>query len=444
MSATETIPLTRILPKKRRVLQTDATDHAFVKKLIWFYFILLLFEGALRKWFLPELSQGLLIVRDPIVIWIYFLCHAQGIFPMRNKYLNKCFHWVMLAVIVSLLVNQAHPFTVAYGARTNLLHFPLIFIMARVLTWNDVINFGKAFLLLSLPMTWVVAQQFQGDAQDIINTAAGGTGSQLETSGGKVRASGTFSFVSGIVFYYCFTVSYIIYGFLMKGTFPKWMLYLGTSATLLAMVTAGSRAVIAECLQVVACIGFLAYFRPSEFGKIAASVFGFSALALILYSQIDLFAEGLEFLSLRFEEAANVEGTPAEAYINRYFQMFMAPYYYSLWIDWLGNGLGTATRAGAALGGGFGGAENSWSRPIIENGAIIGGLFIAWRIWITKDLLVSCIRAIKRGSYLAIFLFGAAGPILLFGLLGQPTNLGFAAFGCGLCLAAAVSQTKLS
>jgi len=444
MSATETIPLTRILPKKRRVLQTDATDHAFVKKLIWFYFILLLFEGALRKWFLPELSQGLLIVRDPIVIWIYFLCHAQGIFPMRNKYLNKCFHWVMLAVIVSLLVNQAHPFTVAYGARTNLLHFPLIFIMARVLTWNDVINFGKAFLLLSLPMTWVVAQQFQGDAQDIINTAVGGTGSQLETSGGKVRASGTFSFVSGIVFYYCFTVSYIIYGFLMKGTFPKWMLYLGTSATLLAMVTAGSRAVIAECLQVVACIGFLAYFRPSEFGKIAASVFGFSTLALILYSQIDLFAEGLEFLSLRFEEAANVEGTPAEAYINRYFQMFMAPYYYSLWIDWLGNGLGTATRAGAALGGGFGGAENSWSRPIIENGAIIGGLFIAWRIWITKDLLVSCIRAIKRGSYLAIFLFGAAGPILLFGLLGQPTNLGFAAFGCGLCLAAAVSQTKLS
>ena len=444
MSATETIPLTRILPKKRRVLQTDATDHAFVKKLIWFYFILLLFEGALRKWFLPELSQGLLIVRDPIVIWIYFLCHAQGIFPMRNKYLNKCFHWVMLAVIVSLLVNQAHPFTVAYGARTNLLHFPLIFIMARVLTWNDVINFGKAFLLLSLPMTWVVAQQFQGDAQDIINTAVGGTGSQLETSGGKVRASGTFSFVSGIVFYYCFTVSYIIYGFLMKGTFPKWMLYLGTSATLLAMVTAGSRAVIAECLQVVACIGFLAYFRPSEFGKIAASVFGFSTLALILYSQIDLFAEGLEFLSLRFEEAANVEGTPAEAYINRYFQMFMAPYYYSLWVDWLGNGLGTATRAGAALGGGFGGAENSWSRPIIENGAIIGGLFIAWRIWITKDLLVSCIRAIKRGSYLAIFLFGAAGPILLFGLLGQPTNLGFAAFGCGLCLAAAVSQTKLS
>ena len=184
-------------------------------------------------------------------------------------------------------------------------------------------------------MTWVVAQQFQADAQDIINVAAGGSGSQLETSGGKVRASGTFTFVSGIVFYYCFTVSFIIYGYLVKNAFPKWMLYLGTSATLLAMVTAGSRAVIAECLQVVACIGFLAYFRPQEFGRITISVFGFSTLALLLYSQVDLFKEGLEFLSLRFEEAANVEGTPIEAYFNRYFEMISAPYYYSLWTEFL-------------------------------------------------------------------------------------------------------------
>ena len=39
--------------------------------------------------------------------------------------------------------------------------------------------------------------------------------------------------------------------------------------------------------------------------------------------------------------------------------------------------------------------------------------------------------------------YSAAGPILLFGLLGQPTNLGFAAFGGGLCLAAARAKTLL-
>ena len=443
MSATETISMPKRLATSNAPKIAAAPNHGFIKKLIWIYFFLLLFEGALRKWFLPGISQGLLIIRDPLVIWIYYLCYAQGLFPVNNKYIIKCFQWVILAVILSFLINQAHPLTIAYGARTNLLHFPLIFIMARILSWQDVLNFGKAFLLLALPMTWIVAQQFQADAEDIINTAAGGTGSQLETSGGKVRASGTFTFVSGIVFYYCFTVSFIIYGYLIKGTFPKWMLYLGTSATLLAMVTAGSRAVIAECLQVLACIGFLAYYRPNEFGRIAASVFAFSVLALILYSQVDLFKEGLQFLSLRFEEAAGIEGSPIEAYFNRYWAMILAPYHYSQWIDWLGNsGLGGATRAGSALGGGWGYAENAWSRPITENGILVGGMFILWRIWITKDLLLSCIAAVKKGHYLAIFIFGAAGPVLLFGLLGQPTNLGFAAFGSGLCLAAAVSQKQ--
>ena len=436
MSATETISLPRNLPKRKVLSQAVATDYAFIKKLIWAYFLLLLFEGALRKWFLPSLSQGLLIIRDPIVIWIYYLCYAQGIFPLNNKYLQRCFQWVALAVVLSFLINRANLLTIAYGARTNLLHFPLIFIMARVLTFKDVLNFGKAFLLLALPMTWIVAQQFQADRFDTINTAAGGTGHQMMTSGDKVRASGTFSFVSGIVFYYCFTVSYIIYGFLVKGSFPKWMLYLGTSATLLAMVTAGSRAVIAECLQVLACIGFLAFFKHSEFGKIASSIFGFSTLGLILYTQVDLFQEGLDFLSLRFEEAANVEGNPIEAYFTRYLDIIIAPYYYNMWTGFFGNGLGSATRAGSALGGGMGGAEISWSRQVLENGLLVGGLFILWRLWIFKDLMMACINGVKRGSYLAIFLFGAAAPIILFCPYGQPTNLGFAAFGGGLCLAA--------
>lgn len=410
-------------------------DHTLIKTLIWAYFLFLLFEGALRKWFLPGLSNGLLIIRDPIAIWIYYLCYTQNIVTLQNKYIQRCVQWVTLSIILSVIVNQAHPLTIAYGARTNLLHFPLIFVMARILTYKDVLNFGKAFLILALPMTWVVAQQFQSDHTDIVNVAAGGTGHQMMTSGDKVRASGTFSFVSGIVFYYCFTVSFIIYGFLIKGTFPKWMLYLGTGSTLLAMVTAGSRSVIAECLQVVACIGFLAYFKPNEFSKIATAIFGFSILSLIIYSQVELFKEGLDFLSLRFEEAANVEGNPIEAYFTRYYEIIISPYNFNKWTGFWGHGLGTATRAGSALGRGVGGAELSWSRPVLENGLLVGSLFLLWRLWITKDLLLACIKSVKRGNYLSIFLFGAAGPVLLFSPLGQPTNLGFAAFGSGLCLA---------
>ena len=303
--------------------------------------------------------------------------------------------------------------------------------------------FWKAFLILALPMTWVVAQQFQADRLDIINVAAGGTGHQMMTSGDKVRASGTFSFISGIVFYYCFAIAFIIYGFLHRQVFPKWVLYLGTGATFLAMVTAGSRSVIAESLQVFGCLGFLAYYRPNEFGKITASTFLLVLIGLVLYSQITLFQDGLQFLSMRFEEAANVEGNPIEAYFIRYWDIISSPLNSLDFLSangLLGMGIGSGTRAGAALGRGVG-FELDWGRHIYENGSILGMIFILFRLWITRDLLYICISAIKRNSYLAILLWGASAPVILFGILGQPTNLGFAAFGGGLCLAAAKRRT---
>lgn len=413
-------------------------NFTLIKFSIWVYFGLLLTEGALRKWFLPNLSTGLLIIRDPVAILIYFLAFHKNVFPIENIYLKRLLLWVSVASLISFVILGTNIYTIVYGARTNLLHFPLIFVIYRVLSKDDVILFGKAFLLLAFPMTWLVTEQFQADREDILNVAAGGAGYQLETSGGKVRASGTFSFVSGIVYYYCFTVSFVIFGFLDKGKIPAWMLYLGITASLLAMVTAGSRTVIAESLQVVACFLFLAYYRPSDFGKITLTIFGFLLAATILYLQADIFKEGIKFLSLRFEEAANVEGNPIEAYFLRYWTIIGAPFNYPI-SDLSGYGLGSATRAGSVFGGYFW-TENPWDRHLLENGIILGSIFIIWRVWITFDLLKVCIREIKKGNYLTIFLFGSCGPVLLLGLLGQPTTLGFAILGTGLCLA----STKLS
>lgn len=39
-----------------------------LRKLLWLYFWLLIFEGALRKWILPGLSSPLLLVRDPVAL----------------------------------------------------------------------------------------------------------------------------------------------------------------------------------------------------------------------------------------------------------------------------------------------------------------------------------------------------------------------------------------
>jgi hypothetical protein len=442
MSATETSVAS--MQNAKNLSDAQTSDYGFIRALIWLYFILLIFEGAFRKWILPAQSDLLLLIRDPLVILIYYLAYTHDVFPLDNKYLSRLYGWTILASILSLLVNQTHPAVIAYGIHTNVLHFPLIFVIGRVLRWKDVIWFGYAILFLTLPMTFFCQAQFEGDRYDYWNVGAGGTGTQLETSGGKVRASGTFSFVSGIVFFYCFAVAFIIYGFLRLKTFWLPVLVISFGLTLTAMAIAGSRAVVAESLQVVACFGFLAYFRPKEFGKITFFVFGLSAVTIFLWTQVEVFLQGVEHLRQRFDEAANVEGNPVEAYFNRYWNIISAPYYYNQFTPLLGNeGMGSATRGAHGVARLFGiplmggGAEISWSRPVLENGFLVGTLFIAWRVWLALDLLKICIKAINRGNYLAIFLFGAAGPIILFGLLGQTTNLGFAAFGGGLCLAAA-------
>ena len=45
-------------------------NYKSLKIAIWLYFLLWIFEGALRRWILPSLATPLLVVRDPIAIFI--------------------------------------------------------------------------------------------------------------------------------------------------------------------------------------------------------------------------------------------------------------------------------------------------------------------------------------------------------------------------------------
>src|SRR4249920_1474050 len=66
-----------------------------VRRLIWLYLWLLIFEGALRKWVLPQFSAPLLLIRDPVVLLIYLLALRARIFP-HNIYV------ISLAIIAVL------------------------------------------------------------------------------------------------------------------------------------------------------------------------------------------------------------------------------------------------------------------------------------------------------------------------------------------------------
>jgi len=75
--------------------QEGIPNYDAIKIAIWAYVLLWIFEGALRKWILPSLSTPLLIVRDPIAIYIILKA-----FHLKVKFMNP---YVVLSAIFTLI-----------------------------------------------------------------------------------------------------------------------------------------------------------------------------------------------------------------------------------------------------------------------------------------------------------------------------------------------------
>src|SRR5260221_11433316 len=61
-------------------------EMRLLKQGVWIYFLLLVFEGALRKWILPGLATPLLVIRDPVAIWLIIKSLKRGLLTV-NFYL---------------------------------------------------------------------------------------------------------------------------------------------------------------------------------------------------------------------------------------------------------------------------------------------------------------------------------------------------------------------
>jgi hypothetical protein len=294
---------------------------------------------------------------------------------------------------------------------------------------------GRWILILAIPMTVLVVQQFLASPTDLINTAAGGTGLQLGTSGGKVRASGTFTFVVGVVCFYAIVAGFVINALMRRRTYPLWLTLPSAVAVIVAVATSGSRSAVAGVLIVVAGVGFVLVANPRLIGRAIAAL----VVLLLLMSvamQFSVVQSGTDVMQKRFEDAGGRAGI-----VPRVFGGFDVPVRASELAPFFGYGLGLGTNAGAALAAGgaipFLLGESEWQRVIMESGPIMGNLYILWRMLLVVHLFVVSLRALRRENILPMMLFGGAAPVIYSGQFGQPTLLGFAVLGAGLVLAAA-------
>jgi hypothetical protein len=442
------LPVAKAVKQPDRIHQRPSGQEKtilYIRRLVWLYLVLWVIEGSLRKWVVPQYSNPLLIVRDPVVILIYFLALRARVFSWNLFVISLAIISVFSVGLSIFVLYDYIPMSTIlgvtlYGFRSDFLHLPLIFVMANVLNEEDAKKIGWWILIALIPMSLIMAAQFQASPESFINRAAGlGEGLQIQAGGGKIRPAGTFSFISGPIFYLSAATAFLIYGALSRRTYKTWLLLSSGIALVIAVAVSGSRSCVASVLLVFVALLVVLVLRPDAVNRFGRTLLIVVVAALII-SRIPIFKEGVGILSDRFTSSAEAEETSIiKGMVGRTLEGFTEVFTHINKLPWSGLGLGIGTAGGARFLIGrsaFLLTENEWGRIVLESGPILGLAFLMWRTLLAFRILYLALRQLILGRILPIFLCASGFFALLNGTFGQPTSLGFAVLIGGLCLAA--------
>lgn len=404
----------------------------WIKRLIWTYFWLLIFEGSLRKWILPQFSNQLLIIRDPVALAIYALAIRAGCFP-RHRLLSIAYIIGGLSLLCSFFVGRGNVFITLYGFRANFLHLPLIFVIGNTLSREDLKKLGYATLFLAAPTAILMTLQFLAPPDSLLNRGTlgklGTESGQIESALGRIRPAAFFSYNTGAGQYLALLTAFVLFGLLTK-QFWLGLLYIGGVSILLAVAVSGSRTTVSTLVTVVVALVVIWFLKPKAVGRVPAVVIGVLIVYLVV-QRFEIFHEGLFVLQTRSQDAFE-----SEPFLVRMAYDFALPLTHT---PFFGHGLGVGTNVGSAVLTGelvFLLSEGEWARNVLESGPVLGSAFVLWRLALAAYLCRLAYRAVRESNFLPWLILAAVVSNLLKGNLGQPTSLGFAVFGAGLCWAA--------
>ena len=413
-----------------------------LKRLIWIYFWLLIFEGALRKWIVPSLSTPLLIVRDPVVMLIYLQAIRCKRLPINGPMLGYFFLLIGFVLLVPVQITAGVGGGVLvslYGLRTNFLHLPLIFVIPQVFDYEDLLKLGKWILMLAIPMAAVMVLQFESSAGSWINAATRADAQQIEFAMGKVRPSGTFSFATGVAHFWVLATAFVLYALLQKrNIYPRWLVWGALLSVLIIQPVSGSRLLVLSCSLVLVGAIVFGILNPGRSQKILG-VLALVAMALVGLSFTSFFHEAVDVFMTRWNDASTAAGGVQQGIVWRFFGGFLEPFLFLSDIGLIGKGIGMGTNAASALMTGslqFLLAEGEWARVVMEAGPLLGFSFLLYRVGVSGILAINAWGSAKQGQLLAWLLAWDACRSLITEQISQPTNLGFMVFASGLCLAA--------
>lgn len=419
-----------------------------IRQLLWLYFWLLIFEGALRKWILPGLSNPLLIVRDPIALlalWrgLPLLFQARfriWIFPLVTIGVTAFF--------LALVIGHGDILVALYGTRILILQFPLIFLFPAVFNQRDVLQFAKALMVVSIPMAFLIVAQSNLPATHILNIGTGGEGtSTFQGALDRFRPAGMFSFNNGLSLFYTLVSSAIFgysYGVSRLGLSDRLLVLASSIALVVSIPVSISRSLLFGVSFVIIALSLCLYISRT---RLLPLIYGLVSLVLVfvISTNVPAFQETSTAFWARWNSATETEGGD-QGLLGVLDRRVLGVAKESLrdieQYPLLGYGIGLGTNLGAQrLTGdlGFALSENPWQALIAELGLPLGLAIVFWRMFLGLSLLRRSVNSAVKRNLLPLIFLGASLPSILIGLISQPTALGFLVISTGLTLSSFIS-----
>jgi hypothetical protein len=416
-----------------------STHLRSIKTGIWLYFILLIFEGAIRKWIFPGLSTPLLIIRDPIALWIILQVWYWKLLDF-NIYLASMVAIGIITTFTALFLGHGNLFVALYGARIFILHFPLIFIIGKIFTREDVVKMGRAMLFISVPTIILVVLQFYSPQSAWVNRGVGGDtlGAGFSGALGFFRPPGFFSFTAGNTLFYSALGLFVFYFWLSNEKVNKILLILGTISLIAAIPLSLSRGLLFQLVISLIFVIIGLKFNVKYYKNLAIT-FVCVVILFFVVSQTAIFKTATDAFSARIETASSDEGGLKGTLIDRYVGLMAESIKIAMDQPLFGYGLGMGTNVGSILLSGHAGfliAEEEWARIIGEIGPIFGILVILLRISLTIKIGIRSYLQLANETLLPWILFSLTFILLLNGSWAQPSALGFCVLISGLNIAA--------
>ena len=416
------------------------SNVSLIKKLIWIYFILLIFEGALRKWVLPGLSAPLLIVRDPVAIVLIILAWKQGILK-TNLYLTATLAIGIVSFITALLFGHGNLLVGLYGVRTLLLHFVVIFIIGSVFNRHDVLKMGAAILWLTIPMTILLVFQFYSPQSAWVNLGIGGdtAGGGFSGALGFFRPPGTFSFTNGTALFYSFSACFVFYFWVSPKMYINRILLIAASIAVAVAIPVSISRTLFFMIIITSIFVLVAFVRNIRKTSRILTVAVVIAVIFVVLSQLAFFQTATEAFSNRLNTAGEVEGGIRGTFGDRYLGGLLNAFDISAGFPFFGYGIGMGTNVGSQLLTGevqFLVAEGEWGRLIGEMGLVLGLAAIIVRLSLSIKIAVLSFKKLSVGDFLPWVLTSYCFLTVPQGQWSQPTTLGFCVLAAGLTIAA--------